>query len=169
MNILVDIDNTLWDFAKTLYEKLSAKHTIPTPEYWDCWDFWKGYMKEKDFYAVAYEIHQEQDIYGSYPEAAPFLESLKKKGHTVIIASHRQQKAFEPTVRWLKKNNLPFDKVHLSYDKTVLFDAVDYVIDDAPPIINKARLEGIPVAALRKPWNCMLNVPLYDVLTEMKI
>lgn len=169
MNILVDIDNTLWDFASVLFQELSLKHNIPSLEHWVHWDFWEKYMTGDDFYDVAYRIHQEQEKYSPYPEAEPFLNALKEKGHTIIIASHRQQKALEPTKNWLRRNNLLFDKVHLSYDKTVLFDAVDYVIDDSPPIINRACLEGIPVAALRKPWNAMLNVPLYENLLEIKL
>ena len=169
MNILVDIDNTLWDFSSVLFQELSLKYNIPDPEHWVCWDFWKEHITKKIFYDTANKIHQEQEKYIQYPEAKPFLRNLKEKGHIIIIASHRAQKALEPTITWLRKNDLPFDKVHLSYDKTVLFDCVDYVIDDSPSIINKACLEGIPTAALRKPWNAMLNIPLYKNLLEIKL
>ncbi len=169
MNILIDIDNTLWDFSSVLFQELSLKYNIPGPEHWAHWNFWKKYMTGNDFYDAVYKIHQEQEKYAPYPEAEPFLNSLKEKGHTIVIASHRQKKAFEPTRNWLRKNNLPFDKVPLSYDKTVLFDGIDYVIDDSPSVIKKACLEGIPVAALRKPWNAMLNIPLHENLLEIKL
>ncbi len=168
MNILVDIDNTLWDFSTVLFQELSSKYNnIPDPEHWVSWDFWKKYMTVDEFYTVVYKVHQQQEEFPPYPEAVSFLYNLKQKGWSIIIASHREEKAYEPTNKWLRKNNLVFDKLHISYDKTVLFDTIDYIIDDSPSIINKACLAGIPVAALRKPWNAMLNVPLYENLLEI--
>ena len=170
MNILVDIDNTLWGFASVLYRRLSSRNSnVPEPERWDSWFFWKKYMNEEEFYHAIYETHGDQMRYKAFPEAERFLHNLKKEGHTIIIASHRPPEVAEVTKEWLRKNSLSFDMVHLSYDKTVLFDTVDFVIDDAPPTINKACLEGIPVAALRRPWNCMLNIPLYNNLFEIKL
>jgi len=37
-----------------------------------------------------------------------------------------------PTERWLRKHELVFDELHLSFDKTVLFDKAAVVVDDAP-------------------------------------
>lgn len=168
MQAVVDIDNTLWDFASVLYEKLKAINpSVPPPSYWTAWDFFKNYVSEFYFYQLIEEIHKKQDEYGVYPEAKKFLDELKDLGFRVIIASHRAKKTENSTVRWLRKHNLHFDELHLSYDKSVLFPSSDIVIDDSPFVLEKAKTLGIMALGIEYPWNKANGFLLFKNLTEI--
>lgn len=166
--IIVDIDNTLWDFAPVLYERLNyANPGFPHHSEWHSWSFWKGLIAPEKLYGIIRDVHMEQDIFQPYEEARIFLERLRKSGFYIVIASHRQKETFASTQRWLKKNALPFDEIHLSYDKTVLFDECWAVVDDSPVTLDKARAVGIVRAGLKNPWNERENHPLFASLTEI--
>lgn len=93
---------------------------------------------------------QDSDLYQLYPESRGFLSSLRKHGYHIILASHRIPAMRPPTERWLAKHRLPYDELHLSLDKTVLFQKADVVVDDAPPALKKAMASGALVARLPK-------------------
>ncbi|RPJ56732.1 MAG: HAD family hydrolase [Dehalococcoidia bacterium] len=165
--IIVDIDNTLWDLAPVFYEKLhEVNPEIPPPARWHAWDFWKGFVPERVLYGILQDIHSRQDAFAPYPEAKPFLSCLKEKGFYIIIASHREKGTFDAAQRWLIGNDLPFDEVHLSYDKTVLFDECWAIVDDSPVTLEKARAAGIVRVGLKNPWNEKEDHPLFENLPE---
>ena len=166
--IIVDIDNTLWDLAPVLYEELKRfNNELPSPSNWYKWDFWKGYVSERVLYGVLRDIHSKQDIYKPYLDAERFLSFLKEKGFYIIIASHREKGTFDATKKWLTINNLIFDEVHLSYDKTVLFNQCWAIVDDSPITLGKAKAAGIVRAGLKNPWNEREEHPLFSDLTEI--
>lgn len=156
-NAVVDIDNTLWQFSDPLYERLKKINTrIPGPEYWTGWEFFAEYINKKDFHTVINEIHAEQDHddYQPYPEARGFLEALRKHNYHITIASHRLPAFREQTTKWLSKHGLKYDLLHLSSDKTTLFNMFTaVVVDDAPHILEKAVESGAAGAGLLFPWN----------------
>lgn len=166
--IIVDIDNTLWDLAPVLYEALKKFNPeLPSPSYWHYWDFWKGYVQERILYKVLRDIHLKQDTFAPYPDAELFLERLKEEGFYIIIASHREKGTFDAAQRWLIKYDLAFNEVHLSYDKTVLFDKCWAIVDDSPVTLEKARAAGIVRAGLKNPWNEKEKHPLFANLAEV--
>lgn len=169
--IIVDIDNTLWDFAPVLFEELkSVTSNVPEIEHWTDWDFWRTFVSEKDFFSCINKIHQEQDKYGVYPDAKEFLEFIYESGFRIIIASHREQNSREATLNWLKKHKLPFHELHLSFDKTVLFDEnkTFAVVDDSPHIIAKAKTKNINATGLKFPWNQDYHCYLFSCLSDIK-
>ncbi|MDR2018108.1 MAG: hypothetical protein LBQ00_04440 [Syntrophobacterales bacterium] len=168
--LIVDIDNTLWDFSAVLYKrmvKVNPELTLYTE--WHDLDFWKKYVTPRAFYSFIRDIHMDQYMFTPYHDAAPFLSSLKENGFHIIIASHRQKEALDPTERWLRANNLLFDEIHLSYDKTVLFDDCFGIVDDSPLILGKAYEAGIMGTGLKMPWNKYKDYPLFDSLTEVSL
>jgi hypothetical protein len=166
--IIVDIDNTLWDLAQVLYERMVRVNPALTPHHeWREFDFWKKYVSPGVFYRLIRDIHMDQDAFTPYPDAASFLSSLKEEGFHIIIASHREKETLDATTRWLRAHNLVFDEIHLSYDKTVLFDDCFGIIDDSPLTLGKARETGVLGAGLKMPWNEYENYPLFDNLTEV--
>jgi hypothetical protein len=153
---IIDIDNTLWQFCDVFYLKLKEINSaFPPIEQWTTFDFWKAYCAEEDFMAAINTIHREQDNdrYQPYPEAKDFLLSLKQHGYHVIIASHRLKETRKPTERWLARHKLHCDELHLSFDKTVLFDQAAVVVDDAPQTLEKAMASSAVSAGLLFPWN----------------
>ncbi len=166
--IVVDIDNTLWDFAPVLYEHLrKINPDTPRPVEWRQWDFWRPYVSSHQLYTVIRDIHMEQDSHPIYPDAPSFLASLRDLGLYIVIASHREKGTLEATTRWLLKHSLRFDEVHLSNDKSVLFSDSWAVIDDSPVTLRKAAESGVIRAGLRTPWNREGDHPLFDTLAEV--
>jgi len=166
--IVIDIDNTLWDFAPVLYERLNdANPGFPRPSEWRSWSFWKGLISAEKLYRTIRDVHMEQDRFEPYSEAHFFLERLKTDGFYIVIASHREKETFSSTRKWLEKNALPFDEIHLSYDKTVLFGECWGIIDDSPVTLDKARSAGIVRAGLKNPWNEREDHPLFANLDEI--
>jgi hypothetical protein len=85
----------------------------------------------------------------------------------IIVASHREKGTLSATLSWLNANNLVLDEIHLSNDKTILFDDCQGVIDDSPLILEKAVQSGIIGTGLRMPWNMNTVYPLFDSLTDV--
>ncbi|MGD0489383.1 MAG: hypothetical protein ABSB94_19610 [Syntrophorhabdales bacterium] len=167
--IIVDIDNTLWDLAPVLYDRMrEVSPGLPPAAEWREWDFWRSYIKPKAIYTILDAIHMEQESFAPFDDAGEFLSALKEMGFHIIVASHRRQDAFDPTARWLHRNGLVYDQIHLSHDKTVLFDDCWGVIDDSPETLSKARDAGIVRAGLRNPWNEGEDHPLFDNLKQIK-
>jgi len=166
---VIDIDNTLWDFATVLYERLCSRlgSIVPPPSEWHNWHFWKEFCDAETFYKTVKEIHLEQDRFGIYPDAGEFLQTLKSTGFQVIIASHRDVKALEPTFRWLQKHNLSFDSLHLSYDKTQLFSDCHLCVDDSPEVLKVANEKGLLATGLKFPWNKKINIRLFQNLSQI--
>ena len=153
---IIDIDNTLWQFSDALFQELKKiNEHFPTPDHWSVFDIWEGYCSEADFFTVITKIHcrQDSDQYQPYPESQHFLRSLKEHDFHITLASHRIPATRQPTERWLARHRLPYDELHLSLDKTVLFDHADVVVDDAPPTLQKALECGALGAGLVFPWN----------------
>jgi hypothetical protein len=153
---VIDIDNTLWQFCDAFYQELKKLHgNFPPIAQWTTFDFWEQYCSEKEFIAAINAIHHDQDNdrYRPYPESRDFLRSLKERGYHIVIASHRLTGTRQPTERWLARHQLAYDELHLSFDKTVLFDRAAVVVDDAPQTLERAVAAGALAAGLEFPWN----------------
>ena len=153
---VIDIDNTLWQFCDAFYLELKKlNENFPGIDQWSTFDFWEPYCSKEEFMAAINAIHfdQDNDRYRPYPEARDFLLSLSARGFHVIIASHRLAGTRQATERWLARHQLPYDELHLSFDKTVLFDRAALVVDDAPATLERAMACGARVAGLLFPWN----------------
>jgi HAD superfamily hydrolase (TIGR01509 family) len=153
---VIDIDNTLWQFCDAFYRVLKELHAnFPPIDQWTTFDFWEQYCSEQEFMAAINSIHRDQDNdrYQPYPEARDFLLSLKKREFYIIIASHRFKATRQPTERWLARHQLTYDELHLSFEKSVLFDQAAVVVDDAPHTLEKAVASGALAAGLLFPWN----------------
>ena len=158
---IIDIDNTLWHFCDVLYEELrKVNKTMPPPEYWVDWDFWENYCSLDDFMEAIHRIqmNQDDDRHLPYSEAKSFLSTLKYHNFHIVIASHRIPESLAQTEKWLVKHDLIFDELHLSNDKTVLFDEdCHIVVDDSPVTLEKAAEKGILASGILFPWNRSLD------------
>lgn len=166
--VVVDIDNTLWHFAPVLYERMKEVNPQVIPfEEWNKFDFWKSFMPTKTFYSIIKGIHMDQEQFTPYPDARLFLSSLKDMGIYIIIASHREKESLDVTINWLKKYDLVFHEIHLSFDKSVLFDDCWAVVDDSNFVLDKAANAGIIGTGLKMPWNEHGNYMVFDNLIEI--
>jgi hypothetical protein len=168
VKIIVDIDNTLWPFAPVLYEYLrEVSPAIAPVEEWGAWKFWERDMDSKTFYKVLKRIHMSQEEFAPYEHAQWFLSSLKERGFSILIASHREKESHGPTERWLRKYDLYFDELHVLNDKSKLFDGVFGVVDDSPITLTKAAEAGLVATGLLFPWNEGLGFDLFENLPQV--
>lgn len=154
---IIDIDNTLWHFCDALYEQLrKISKNFPTPDNWTHWDFWEEHCSKDDFFRAINAIHfnQDGDRYLPYPEARDFLSTLKENNYHITIASHRSPDYRRQTEKWIDMHGLIYDELHLSFNKTALFNLfTDVVVDDAPKVLEKAVESGAIGVGLLFPWN----------------
>ena len=155
--ILIDIDNTLWDFGTIFYIKIKSKgYNVPPPHTWD-WHFAKGIIADDEFCKIIREVHEDQINYKPFDYAREFLENLKNAGYTIIINSHRDKDLYSITRNWLEKHNLIFDDLVLIEDKRQLFKDVKFIVDDSPAILEHAVNIGVPATGLLFSWNRHLS------------
>jgi hypothetical protein len=169
-NAVIDIDNTLWQFCDAFYEELKKVNAaFPPIEQWTTWDFFTPYCTEEQFMGAvdAVHVHQDSDQYRPYPEAKGFLRSLKDQGYRVVIASHRRTDTQGPTEQWLRKHELVYDELYLSFDKTVLFKDAAVVVDDAPHTLEKAVAHKAIGAGLLFPWNKAYTGNGFGLFTDL--
>ncbi|MBE0426772.1 MAG: hypothetical protein IBX72_09005 [Nitrospirae bacterium] len=165
--IIVDIDNTLWDFASVFQERIKeVAPEIPPVNEWE-WDFYMEYISIEELSRICNEIHREQDLFTPFPASRFFLNSLLDEGYQVIIASHRDENSRAATERFMQKYNLPYTGLHLSNDKTILFDTCRAIVDDAPHLLDEAKKKGLICTGLLRPWNKNSEHPLFNSLEEV--
>ena len=62
--IIIDIDNTLWDLAPVLYERLqTASPGFPHHSQWHNWSFWKGLIPAERLYGIVRDVHMDQETF----------------------------------------------------------------------------------------------------------
>jgi 5'(3')-deoxyribonucleotidase len=160
---LIDVDNTLCDFATPLYNELIQTHPdIPIVSEWHNWRFWKDHMEPKDFYNAVNVVQGDSRLWEVIEGASELLYRLRTQ-YLIIIASHRANtpQTHIQLMDWLYRNDLPYHQIYLSYDKTVLFPQVDFIVDDSPSILRKAAAyygNNRCVFGLKFPWNkCIID------------
>ena len=168
---MVDVDNTLFDFATPLYRMFVEDGiNIPPVESWNKWDFfYPDYMTSKVAHEYFNNVHSHQLEYEPFDDARVFLENLIKT-RKIIVVSHRRSHQCAELRKWFEINDLPFDEVECASDKTKMFDKniFDVVIDDCPMTLTAAKNAGIVGYGLIRPWNvgCEDGV-LLPTLTEI--
>jgi len=171
--VMVDVDNILYPFYEILFFYLKKENEkIPDWLNWYEWDFYRKFgMNDKTFFRIVNEIHSSQELnYKSFPYTKEMLDVLHEKFY-VLIASHRSKKTLPILKEWLDSNDLFYDQISLTFNKTKLFDSVSMVIDDSPVIIQKAVEKSIPVLTISYSWNKHLknlnNVYFFNSIKEI--
>ena len=156
MKAVIDVDNTICEYSFVLYDELNKiNKRIPLPIDWNDWNFYKGIITDEEFYRAA-DLAQDRIMEcGVVPGAAEFLLALSSLGYEIVIASHRQNENRVLLEKWLTKGGIPYDSIHISFDKSVLFDdnSVRLVVEDSPVVIKESCKRGIITIGIRRPWN----------------
>ena len=168
---IVDVDEILWPLHDAVYAT-GEELGIRIPKRHECtgWDTIYKYAGKEAVTKVFNEVHSRQCSYRPYPEAEGFLKFMKSRYH-VVIASHRLEKYKLELIEWLDANNLVYDEVVVSADKTTLFDdpRVAVVVDDRADTIVAALKRGKMGVGLRKPWNRdRVPAQLFDTLPDIE-
>jgi FMN phosphatase YigB (HAD superfamily) len=169
LRAIVDVDATLYPFHQPLHEAfIKICPEFPTPDKWNLWGIEDlGFLTHDEMVPIFEEIHSRQEEFGPFPEAQRMLRTLVQKGFYITIASHRSDKWKVQLLNWLDKYKLPFDEIHVSWDKTVLFSDCDLIIDDSPHTLQSAKEYGVTGIGLRYPWNDNQGFTLFDSISDI--
>lgn len=153
--VIIDIDSTLVEFCEPLYQEIiRAGCKCPPPWMWYEWKTPEKVVGNKSlFYQMIDNVHRNLLDMKPFPLAKELLDWLTTR-YEVIIASHRNTKFHTMVKEWLGVNDLLYDRIILSYDKTVLFDdTVEFIFDDCPKTLYAAAQKHIQGYQLYYPYN----------------
>jgi FMN phosphatase YigB (HAD superfamily) len=152
--VIVDVDNTLCDYSPVFYDELrKINPNVPSCLNWDHWNFYDGYMKDEEFYHAAHLAQMRIMECNVIPKSDYLLRKLKDR-FKVVIASNRRDESLDLLIEWLNFNNLIYDDIYISMDKTKIFDEfTEVVVDDSPITLKYAHDRGILSTGLEYPWN----------------
>lgn len=174
MMVMVDIDNTLWNFEAELITRL--RKALPDRKILDRAPTWEYPLEQftdpNKGLAIFKGMHVEQERFEPYEGAQDLLVSLRDNGYFIYIASNRPEETTPELVAWLEKHQLPHDAVFCGEDKRNLFyspsNNFQLVIDDSPYIHTAAADHGIPVLSLSFLYNQgNPHVEYFDNLIQM--
>lgn len=83
--------------------------------------------------------------------AVDAISDLRAKGHTIHIVTGRETYAAANTVAWLSDNEVEYDSLTFSGDKTVV--ATDVFLDDNTAHLDALKSAGTITARYMCPWN----------------
>ena len=166
---MVDVDNILYDFSLPCYKEMCLINpNTPIPDKWDNWDIFDKYVEKESMIIGFNHVHMRQREFKPFSYARELLQYLHDRG-PVVIASNRCIASYDALEDWLRFNFLPHDLIHVSYDKTELFDImkIGLVVDDNPFTLQKAMDLGIKGVGLEYPWNKGMGFTLFENLQDM--
>jgi uncharacterized HAD superfamily protein len=156
MRIAIDIDSTLHHYWDVLSDAARRRFGIDLP-YEEQFDWGITRLKPEQLKCCIDETHCDTTILAGrpYPGAVETVNAWAAAGHFIHITTHRDARAHEATVQWLRAIGLRFDELYCSFDKVTRCEAIgiDLLIDDSPQNIQRALESGIAVATIRHPWN----------------
>lgn len=156
MRIAIDIDSTLHHYWDILSEVSVRRFGVALP-YEEQFSWGITRLRPEQLALCIEESHSDERILTGqpYPGAVEAVRRWHEEGHYVHISSHRPLDCRAATDAWLQSIGLPFDDLHVSFDKVarcVELD-IDLIIDDSPDNLLAAIGHGILAATIAHPWN----------------
>jgi uncharacterized protein len=156
MRIAIDIDSTLHHYWDELAAAARRRFGVDLPyEQQHTWVISR--LREEQLAAAIADTHSDAAIARArpYPDAVQVVNAWHAAGHFIHITSHRAERCYPATARWLKEIGIAHDDLHCSRDKIgrCVELRIDILIDDSPVNIVRALDVGIKAATIRHPWN----------------
>lgn len=90
------------------------------------------------------------------PNAREALEMTKEAGHTIVMITDRSfgstpYASQQATYDWLRSNNLLFDELYFSADKTCV--PTDIFVEDKLENYEALLSKNVPCVLINRPWN----------------
>ncbi len=157
--VAIDIDSTLHHYWPILERVARERYGVKIP-YEDQRGWGIDTLERDQMVACVEETHSDENILTAepYPGAVEAVGAWHGDGHFIHVTSHRAERTRAATVEWLERIGLPYDDLHLSFDKVArcVEIGIDVLIDDSPVNIERARGHGIVTATLSHPWTDQL-------------
>jgi len=163
MNIGFDIDDTLTDL-KVYNKAFCEKEFKLTGKNYKVINENSGFIKEMYSWSASEFDEFWHKVKQQFLENLPVrenakitLETLKKHGHKIIIITRRfTNNPYERSEKWLKKNNLPYDKLIVNAGNKI--DAckqnkIDFFIDDDIKTCENLNKNGIKAVVMNNVFN----------------
>ena len=156
MRIAIDIDSTLHHYWDVLSAVSVRRFGVALP-YEEQFSWGITRLRPEQLALCIEESHSDERILAGrpYPGAVEAVRHWHDEGHFVHICSHRSLDRRAATGTWLQSIGLPFDDLHVSFDKVarcVELD-IDLLIDDSPGNLLAGIEHGMLAATIAHPWN----------------
>jgi uncharacterized protein len=156
MRIAIDIDSTLHHYWDELAAVARRRFGVDLP--YDQQHTWTiSRLREEQLRAAIADTHSDAAIARArpYPHAVEVVNAWHAAGHFIHVTSHRSERCYPATARWLIDIGLAHDDLHCSSDKVgrCVDLKIDVLIDDSPVNLVRALEAGMVVATIAHPWN----------------
>lgn len=163
--IQLDVDGVLRDFTTSTYQTLRKEYPSDTPKeppYQSTWDIQVSYPKfnKPELYELIFNKLSEDIFLNnalSFPGAAQFVQSLKKRNYTVIINTHQNYKNTLYTLQWLHREDIHFDGFFATDDLEKNIISQGILIDDKIENVSEGDI------LVSQPWNIERQSPAFRV------
>jgi 5'(3')-deoxyribonucleotidase len=152
----VDLDGVVYPFDEVnrAWLKDRGHGDFPPAKQWRCYEDWG--MTETLWvaeYVLSIDYGHMFAHGGTIPGSKENLTKLQEEGHTIHIVTARTmgQLPVENTMIWLKRENIPYDTLTFSVDKSII--KVDFFIEDNVDNYERLRAHGVEAFLLKQPWN----------------
>jgi uncharacterized protein len=156
MRIAIDIDSTLHHYWDVLSAVSVRRFGVALP-YEEQFSWGITRLRPEQLALCIEESHSDERILAGrpYPGAVETVRRWHEEGHFVHVTSHRPLDRHAATGAWLRSIGLPFDDLHVSFDKVArcVEMEIDLLIDDSPGNLSAAIGHGILAATIEHPWN----------------
>jgi uncharacterized protein len=156
MRIAIDIDSTLHHYWDELAAAARRRFGVDLP--YDEQHTWTiSRLREEQLRAAIADTHSDAAIARArpYPHAVETINAWHAADHFIHVTSHRAERCYPATARWLDGIGLAYDDLQCSHDKIgrCVELNIDVLIDDSPVNLVRALEAGMVAATLVHPWN----------------
>jgi 5'(3')-deoxyribonucleotidase len=156
----IDLDGVVFDFCDNYRDYLVQHHkfdklSLPDAEVWDFFSHQWNLTTEDFLHFLAQGIEDEFIFVLGDPVvgAVDAIRKLGDQGHCIHIVTHRMfgAKSIANTERWLRDNDISYNSLTFSADKTIV--KTDVFLEDN--VENFQALESVGVRAylMDRKWN----------------
>lgn len=165
MKIGFDLDGVVYNWHASLRHhvmQITGRpfSDFPDPERWIFHEDWN--MSLEEFIAACDSGVDEGTIFqwgDPLGNAREIMTKISDAGNTIHVVTDRRAgspgMAQASTVAWLKGNDLPFDSLTFSSDKTVV--KTDFMIEDKLENYDALHFAGTKSYLINRPWNQQPN------------
>lgn len=170
MKIGIDVDGVLRNIAGKIIELYNSEYNANIQ-----YNEIKDYKMEdivgmntdefmmKYFFELGHEVFEKSNVIGNPTES---LINLKNNGHDIHIITHQFKGLEAYTIRWLINNEIPYDSITFSEDKSIV--NVDLFVDDKVENLQRVQFFGNAISlCFDQPWNKNFNGKRISNLDEI--
>lgn len=156
----VDLDGVVFDFATVSVKHFSdyLGRELSSPTKWKFYEDWD--LTARQFYELLDTLTQDREIFNDpapIPKSMVGWQALRDQKVRIHVLTHRSDKAWAQTVRWLERYRMIPDSLHFTGEKAAVLSniALDEAcaIDDHYDQYLSYRDHHVQAFLFDQPWN----------------